>query len=88
MNFAEIRARLEAVEQGHPVHIHGCFGKVNVNAPAHAWCTACERPVELRHVAFSDPKAAEYRNDVAALLHALDEAEDRLATLEDEAHRG
>lgn len=84
MNFAEIRARLTAVESGYPVHIHGCFGEVEIR-PDHrsGFCHACERVVSLAEVAFSDVASAEYEADVSALLKAFDDAEDRIATLED-----
>ena len=89
MNHAKIRAKVLAVEAGHPVHIHGCFGEVleAEGPPGLPYCTACEKRVGHADVASPSVGTLDYLRDVNALLKAFDDTEDRIAELEDGENR-
>jgi hypothetical protein len=88
MNYAKIRARLTAMSLKRFVHIHGCFGEVDMSRAdyeGYGYCLACERKVDEAEVVSPFPKFYDYDNDVSTLLTALDAAEERLADLEEES---
>ena len=90
MNHAKIRAKVLAVEAGHHVHAHGCFGEVELRHDMQhytPYCRACERIVPHADVASPIVQTLDYIRDVNALLLAFDNAEDEIATLEDEGMR-
>lgn len=83
MNHAAQRARLEALENRYAVHRHGCFGKATPQPGLGYFCHACERIVPVADVESVYTSTDVHANDLRVLLKALDDAEDRIAELED-----
>jgi len=86
MNHAKIRAKVLSVEAGYPVHVHGCFGECAFveKGGLRYYCNVCERLVHSADVATPEVQTIAYIRDVNALLKAFDDAEDRIAELEDQ----
>jgi hypothetical protein len=79
---ARVRCKLEALENGYAVHVHGCFGEV-----VKGFCQVCEKKVSDDAVV--DPWAGfrDYQRDVTALLSRIDALEEQIATAEDASRR-
>jgi hypothetical protein len=87
MMQAAQRARLEALENGHAVHRHGCFGKATPQPGLGYFCEACERTVSVADVESVYTSTDVHAHDLRVLIKALDDAEDRIAELEDRSVR-
>jgi hypothetical protein len=88
MNVATQRVRLEAIEHGHAVHRHGCFGEATPVPGKGYFCQACERLVSVADVISTFTDVAVHAHDLRVLLKALDDAEGRIAELEDGGRHG
>jgi len=83
MNHAKQRVRLTAFDSGEIIHRHGCFSKVALAQDGDLYCYGCGRVVTSAECEFPVTKRADHAEDLRVLLKALDDAEDRIAELED-----